>query len=163
MSNHSILIYENNMMEDLEKAILNGKYSNEKLVQLIENKTFNKQQLKLIAELAPMLGGGFTNPGGAGQAATNQLSAPNPNAAPQQNNNANVTKQQWQQVEQALKQSNIEGLLQKMVQGSQDATLTKYVENLGAWIAYVRNYVAKVGAVKPTNPAPNNINGPTTV
>ena len=51
------LIYESAQMEHFEKQILSGVLTKEKLETMLENGELSPAQLKVVEELAPVLGG----------------------------------------------------------------------------------------------------------
>lgn len=57
MNNNYGYIYESAQMENFEKQILSGYITKDKLEYMIENNQLTSEQLKVVEELAPVLGG----------------------------------------------------------------------------------------------------------
>lgn len=51
------VIYEQQMIEDFRQQLLSGKYSEDTLVDLYNKNLLNESQIRVIEELAPILGG----------------------------------------------------------------------------------------------------------
>lgn len=57
MYNNYNFIYESAQMENFEKQILSGHLTKQKIEMMIENNELTEEQLKVVEELAPILGG----------------------------------------------------------------------------------------------------------
>lgn len=151
-------IYERALDEQFERDLMYGVYTPEKLKVLIENRSLSQQQLQIILELAPSLGGGFNNLTSPQQQQLQQKNAPAVNQAPQQqqaNNQESSAKLQFQKISQLIQNSKLYDELNKLkTMSGTDQSISQGVDAIMQWFDYLKN---KLFAATPA-PAANTGN-----
>lgn len=148
------------LLNQFKNQVLTGKLSNKDLMVMVENNSLSPEQLQVVVEMAPLVGGSVGGQNGAGQAAQNSLATTQKvqlptNKTQQLRPPANLNPQnllkQWNGMQPIVTklQMDLRKLAQFAPQNSEIANSTASIER---WFSYLD------GQIKQASQVPNKPN-----